>query len=462
MERRTSMTPFAPGQRIHFVGIGGVAMSAMARLLAARGCIVSGSDREASEPLRQLRTEGIAVREGHRAEAVLGTDLVIATAAIRPDNAEVVEAHRLGIPVIGRAQALGRMMEGKRGVAISGTHGKTTTTAMAALALIQAGLDPTVMVGGHVPEIGGNARVGAGPHFVAEADEFDRSFLSLRPAVAVVTTVEEEHLDCYQDLDDISDAFVMFANRVPSDGFAVLCIDDPNVRALRPSLTSRVVTCGLSSDADVSATDVSLTGAGSTCTLMRKATVIGAIQLRLPGLHNVRNALTAATVALNLGVSFDPIRDALQAFGGVGRRFETLGERNGVLVVDDYAHHPTEVEATLAGARSLGRDRIVVAFQPHLYSRTRDFASRFGAALAEADLVIVTDVYAAREAPIEGVTGALVAEAARQAGAKGVTYIPDRDAVAGALAERVQPGDLVIVMGAGDIRSAGEELLRLL
>lgn len=456
------MILFAPGQRIHFVGIGGVAMSAMARLLVARGCVVSGSDREAFETLRGLRVEGIAVREGHSAGAVRGADLIIATAAVRPDNAEIVEARRLGIPVVGRAEALGRMMEGKRGIAVSGTHGKTTTTALTALTLIRAGLDPTVMVGGHAPEIGGNARAGAGPHFVAEADEFDRSFLSLRPVVAVVTTVEEEHLDCYQDLDDICDAFVMFVNRVPSDGFTVLCIDDPNVLALRPSVTSRVVTCGLSSDADVSGAGVSLTGAGSTFTLMRKDTAIGAVRLRLPGLHNARNALAAAAVALNLGVGFDPIRDALEAFGGVGRRFEALGERNGILVVDDYAHHPTEVGATLAAARSLGRGRIVAVFQPHLYSRTQDFASGFGAALAAADLVVVTDVYPAREAPIEGITGALIAEAARRAGAKDVAYIPDKGAVAGTLVERVQRGDLVIVMGAGDIRSAGEELLRLL
>jgi UDP-N-acetylmuramate--alanine ligase len=456
------MSLFSPGLRVHFVGIGGVAMSAMARLLAARGCLVSGSDREMSEALRDLGAEGIPARAGHSAEAVRGADLVIATAALRPDNPEVVEARRLGIPVIGRAEALGRMMEGKRGVAVSGTHGKTTTTALTALTLVRAGLDPTVMVGGHVPEIGGNARAGAGPHFVAEADEFDRSFLWLRPHAAVVTAVEEEHLDCYRDLSDIRETFLQFIGHVSEGGLVVLCLDGPNVRALRSRVAPRVVTCGLAPDADISAAGVSLKPDGSAFTLTRKGAALGQVRLRLPGLHNVQNALAASAVALELGVEAAPLREALESFGGVGRRFEALGEKNGVLVVDDYAHHPTKVTATLAAARTLGRRRVVVAFQPHLYSRTRDFAPGFGSALAAADLVLVTDVYAAREAPIEGVTGALIAEAARRAGAREVAYVPDRGAVAEVLAGRVRPGDLVIVMGAGDIRSAGEELLKRL
>ena len=456
------MNLFSPGRRVHFVGIGGVAMSAMARLLATRGCIVSGSDREMSDTLRDLSVEGIPAQAGHSAEAVRGADLVIATAALRPDNAEVVEARRLGIPVIGRAEALGRMMEGKKGIAVAGTHGKTTTTALTALILVRAGLDPTVMVGGHVPEIGGNARTGAGPHFVAEADEFDRSFLWLHPHVAVVTAVEEEHLDCYRDLSDIREAFLQFVSHVAEGGFVVLCLDGPNVRPLRPLIASRVVTCGFAPDADVSATGVSLKAGGSAFTLTRKGAAVGQVRLRLPGLHNVQNALTASAVALELGVEAAPIREAIEGFGGVGRRFEALGEKNGVLIVDDYAHHPTKVAATLAAARTLRRRRVVVVFQPHLYSRTRDFAPGFGSALAAADLIVVTDVYAAREAPIEGVTGALIAEAARRAGAKDVAYVPDRGVVAEALAGRVRPGDLVIVMGAGDIRSAGEELLKRL
>jgi UDP-N-acetylmuramate--alanine ligase len=456
------MNPFELGHRIHFVGIGGVGMSAMARLLLARGCIVSGSDREASETLSRLRVEGVAVREGHHPGAVRGADMVVATAAVRPDNVEVQEARRLGIPVVGRAEALDRMMEGTRSIAIAGTHGKTTTTAMTGLALVRAGLDPTVMVGGVVPELGGNARPGSGPHFVVEADEFDRTFLSLRPHVAVVTTVEEEHLDCYRDLDDIQDAFVTFVNRVPSDGFAVLCVDDSNVRALRPRIAPRVISCGLATDADIQAVDVSLSGAGASFTMVWRGAQAGVLRLRVPGLHNVRNALAAAAVALELGVGFGPIREALEGFRGVGRRFETLGERNGILIVDDYAHHPTEVGATLAAARSLGRSRIVAVFQPHLYSRTRDFASGFGEALAGADRVVVTDVYPSRESPIEGINGSLVAEAARSAGAEDVRYIPDRGAVAEALLKLVRPGDLVLVMGAGDIRATGENLLRRL
>ena len=424
------MSPFAPGSRIHFAGIGGVGMSAMARILAARGCVVSGSDREAGEILSSLRQQGIRVLEGHHPGNAHGADLVIYTAALRPDNVEILEARSRGIPVMSRAEALGRMMESKRGIAISGTHGKTTTTAMTALALIQAGLDPTVMVGGIVPELGGNARSGSGPHFVAEADEFDRSFLRLWPTVAAATSVEEEHLDSYLDLADIRGAFLAFLNRVPAEGFVVVCVDDPVIRGMLPGISARRVTCGLRPEADVTARRVTMGGAGSAFTLCRKEEEIGSIRMRCPGLHNVRNALTAASVCLEVGVDFPSFQTALEGFGGVKRRFETLGEQNGILIIDDYAHHPTEVEAALTAARTLGRTRVVAVFQPHLYSRTRDFAAGFGKALSTAELIVVTDVYPARESPIAGVSGAWIAEAARRAGAAEVAYVPELTGVA--------------------------------
>ena len=457
---KNAMNLFEPGRRVHFAGIGGVGMSGMARLLAARGCFVSGSDREPSETLRDLRAEGIKVFKGHHPDNVQGADLVILTAAVREDNPEIAEARRFGIPVMNRAVALGVMMEGKKGIAITGTHGKTTTTAMTASALIGAGLDPVVMVGGKVPEIGGNARAGAGSYFVSEADEFDRSFLNLHPEIAVITSIEMEHLDTYRDLQDIVQAYEEFVNQV--NDFVVLCVDDPTVRTLRNRVTPRVVTCGLPSEVEVSGRDLSLMGSGSWFKVFLKGTEIGDIRLRCPGVHNVKNALAATTVALEIGVDFTSIKNALESFTGVERRFETLGQKKGITVIDDYAHHPTEITATLDTARSLCPNRLIAVFQPHLYSRTRDFASAFGKALCVADLIVVTDVYAARESPVEGITGELIVEAATAAGATNAVYTSDMAEVPGELSGRLHPGDLVVVMGAGDIRIAGEGLLERL
>jgi UDP-N-acetylmuramate--alanine ligase len=381
-------------------------------------------------------------------------------------NPEVAAARARGIPIIRRAEMLGEIMRLKQGIAVAGTHGKTTTTSLTGMVLTEAGFDPTIVVGGRVHILGTNARLGKGDYLVAEADEYDRSFLALTPVVAVITNVEADHLDTYRDLDDILDAFATFANRVPFFGSIVLCADDAGARRLLPRIQKRVVTYGTSSGAgtaaDLTAESIALRP-GATTFAVRDAEqgVLGEVRLRLPGRHNVANALAAIAVGRELLVPFDTIARALEAFTGVVRRFETKGDRGGVLVVDDYAHHPTEIAATLAAARQVYPDRRLVAlFQPHLFSRTRDFAQEFGRSLAGADLAVVMDVYPSREAPMPGVTGELVAGAARGAGARSVTYVADKKEVVDALEKTLCPGDVLLTLGAGDVVRFGEEYLR--
>jgi UDP-N-acetylmuramate--alanine ligase len=449
-------------RRLHFVGAGGVGMSGLAEiLLLSTPLEISGCDKERSENTERLTALGAKIAYGHDAAHVEQTDLVVISSAIAEGNPEVAAARRRGIPVIRRAEMLAEIMRLKQGIAVAGTHGKTTTTSLTGMVLTEAGFDPTIVVGGRVRILGTNARLGKGDFLVAEADEYDRSFLELTPVVAVVTNIEADHLDTYRDLADILEAFAIFANRVPFYGAVVACLDDPGVREILPRVKRRVVTYGESPEAALRAGEIRLEASGTTFEVWEGNTwSLGTVRLPLPGRHNVLNALAAIAVGRELSIPFPTIARALKDFTGVIRRFETKGERGGVLVLDDYAHHPTEIAATLAAARQVhpGR-RLVALFQPHLYSRTRDFAEAFGRALLACDLAIVTDVYPSREKPIPGVTGEVVARAARHAGHANVMYVSDRTRVAGELERVLKRGDLLLTMGAGDVVRLGEAYL---
>lgn len=449
-------------RRLHFVGAGGQGMSGLAEiLLLSTPLEISGCDRERSENTERLTKLGAKIAYGHDASHVQEADLLVISSAIGESNPDVLAARARGVPVIRRAEMLAEIMRLKQGVAIAGTHGKTTTTSLAGLILTEAGFDPTIVVGGQVRILGTNARLGKGEFLVAEADEYDRSFLELTPVVAVITNVEADHLDCYRNLGEILDAFAIFANRVPFYGAVVACVDDPGVREVLPHVKRRVVTYGESDGASLRAVEVRLEATGTTFEVWEgSAWSLGTVRLPLPGRHNVSNALAAIAVGRELSIPFPTIVRALRDFSGVVRRFETKGERNGVLVLDDYAHHPTEITATLAAARQVypGR-RLVALFQPHLYSRTRDFAAEFGKALLACDLAIVTDVYPSREQPIAGITGELVAQAARAAGQENVVYLSDRNRVHDELEKLLQGGDLLLTLGAGDVVRFGEAYL---
>jgi UDP-N-acetylmuramate--alanine ligase len=445
------------------VGAGGVGMSGIAELLLlATPLEISGCDLARSEITERLERLGAKIAVGHDPAHVETADLLVISSAVGESNAEVAAARARGIPVIRRAEMLGEIMRLKQGVAVAGTHGKTTTTSLTGLVLTEAGFDPTIVVGGQVHILGTNARLGKGEYLVAEADEYDRSFLELTPVVAVITNVEADHLDTYRDLPDILDAFATFANRVPFFGSVVVCADDPGAASLISRIQRRVVTYGESPAAQLSARNVRLEATVTTFEVWdADQGRLGAVRLRLPGRHNVANALAAIAVGRELLIPFETIASALAAFTGVVRRFELKGEREGVLVVDDYAHHPTELRATLAAARQVHPERRLVAlFQPHLFSRTRDFAADFGKALCAADVTVVMDVYPSREKPLPGVTGELVARAAREAGHRAVTYTHDKKRVVDCLEQTLRPGDLLLTLGAGDVVKFGEEYLR--
>jgi UDP-N-acetylmuramate--alanine ligase len=447
-------------KRLHFVGIGGIGMCGLAELLKSVGLEVTGSDLSVGETTERLMSLGIKVYRGHQAENMSGADVVVYSSAVNESNPEVAAARSAGIPVIKRAEMLGEVMRVKRGIAIAGTHGKTTTTSMTGAILMAAGLDPTIIVGGRMRDVG-TARLGHGDYLVAEADEFDRSFLALSPMLAVVNNIDLEHLDTYRDLADIKETFARFARSVPFFGAAILGLDDANVQEIRPLVSRRVVTFGLTPQADVTVRDLVLDRGGSRFVATAGRDFMGPVALKVPGLHNVKNALGALAVARELSIPFGIAARALEAFAGVIRRFEKKGEKGGVVVIDDYAHHPTEVAATLAAARQSYPDRRVVAlFQPHLYSRTKDFAASFGAAFLNADVLLVTPVYGSREAPREGVTGALVADAAAARGHRSARYLANRAEILPALEAELKDGDLLLTMGAGDVNQFGEDFLR--
>jgi UDP-N-acetylmuramate--alanine ligase len=457
-----ALDPRAAAQRgpVHFMGIAGAGMSALAELVLRSGGRVTGCDLQPGPTGEQLRALGATVWQGHDATHVADAAAVIVTAAVPVDHVELVAARAQGVPVLKRAHALGAIVNRGEVLAVAGTHGKTTTTAMATSILIEADLDPTGFVGGAIAAWGGGLRPGGDRIFVVEADEYDRSFLALRPRAAVVTSVEADHLDVYGTVEAVEAAFAAFAATLPADGLLAACTDDAGARRLLAGRYGRTRTIGygLGDDAVLRATQVRADGAVMRFAVSEGGLTFGEFELAVPGVHNVRNALGAIAAARHFGADPDAARRALATFRGVGRRFERLAGGE-VVVIDDYAHHPTELRATLATARALYPSRrLIAAFQPHLYSRTRDFADAFGAALASADVVFVTDVYAAREAPVAGVTGLLVADAARAAGAADVRYAAGLDALVDAVAEEAGPGDVVVTMGAGDIDRAARRL----
>jgi UDP-N-acetylmuramate--alanine ligase len=451
-------------RRVHFVGIGGIGMSGIAELLANLGYAVSGSDAKRSPATDRLESLGVIVHGGHAAANVGGADVVVYSSAVRIDNPEVVEARARRIPVIPRAEMLAELMRLRFGIAVAGAHGKTSTTSMIALVLERAGLDPTAVIGGRLSAFGSNARLGRGEYMVAEADESDRSFLRLSPSVAVITNIDREHMDAYGDFADLQQAFVDFANKVPFYGAVVACADDAELRQVTPRFTRRVITYGIDKGPanagrrlDLSAADVRLEGFGSRCTVIQRAAgagtpaTLGALTLAVPGHHSVQNALAAVAVGLELNVPFAKIASALAEFGGAERRFERRGVIGGITVVDDYGHHPTEIAAVLAAARAANPARIVVAFQPHRYTRTRDLMAEFGTALAIADEVVLTDIYAASEDPIDGITIEALAAAVNASRSAPVHLVPRLEHVATAVADLARAGDLVLTLGAGSI-----------
>jgi UDP-N-acetylmuramate--alanine ligase len=451
---------FRKARRLHFVGIGGTGMSGIAEVLANLGYPVSGSDLAASDATRRLKKLGAKVDREHRAEHVRDADVVVVSSAVREDNPEVVEARRLGIPVIPRAEMLAELMRMKDSVLVAGAHGKTSTTAMVAEVLHGAGLDPTVVIGGRLARIRSGAQLGSGSLMVAEADESDGSFLRMKPTIAVVTNIDREHLDHYADLAAIQDTFVQFLSRVPFYGAAVVCLDDPNVRAILPQIDRKTMTYGLSSEAEVSASDVALEGFGSSYSAVWLGDRLGRIRLSVPGRHAVYNSLAAVAVALELEVPFHSIAAGLKRFRNPDRRFQRRGEAFGATVIDDYAHHPTEIMATLSAAREGFGARTVVVFQPHRYSRTRALLEEFGRAFVLADHVIVTEIFAAGEEPIPGVSGRSVADALVRHGHPSVIFESDLGRIPEQLSEWVRPGDLMLTLGAGNVWKVAEAFVR--
>jgi UDP-N-acetylmuramate--alanine ligase len=455
---------FRSVKKIHFIGIGGIGMSGIAEILLDQGFSVTGSDKQLSEITERLEKLGAKIYEGHSPEHIEpDVDVVVYSSAVKMDNPEVQEAIRRKIPLIRRAEMLAELMRLKYGIGIAGTHGKTTTTSMIGLILIEGGFDPTVIVGGVLRDLGGtNARLGHGNFIVVEADEFDRSFLQLTPTIAVITTLEPEHLDCYSSVEELKNAFIDFANKVPFYGFVVLCLDEPMIQDIMPKIKKKIVTYGLNAQADVQAIDPEFSGRKASYTLIYKGKDYGRINLQVPGIHNIKNSLAGIAVGMELGIEFEKIKKAVERFRGVYRRFEIRAEVNGIIVVDDYAHHPTEIRAVLQAAKDGWKRRVVAVFQPHLYSRTRDFYLDFGRSFFNADVCVLTDVYPAREEPIEGVSGKLIADAARDFGHKDVHYVPNKMELADYVLGLVKSGDMVIFMGAGDITKICGEFIKKL
>ncbi len=449
-------------KKVHFVGIGGIGMSGIAEILVNQGFEVSGSDKALSEVTDRLEKIGIKVYEGHSPSNLKDADVLVYSSAVHLDNPEVQAAIERKIPIIKRSEMLAETMRMKYGIGIAGTHGKTTTTSMVGLTLTEGGIDPTIIVGGKLSGLGGtNARLGNGEFIVVEADEFDRTFLKLTPTIAAITTLESEHLDTYKDLDDIKSAFIEFANKVPFYGFVTLCLDEPALQDIMPHINKKIITYGFNVQADVRATDITANGFKSTYKVKYFNEELGEITLKIPGKHNVLNSLVAVIIGKELGINFKTIKKALESFSGVYRRFEVKYNKE-VMVIDDYAHHPTETSATLKGIRDGWDRRLVVVFQPHLYSRTRDFYQEFGRSFLNSDIFICTDVYPARELPIDGVNGELISNITKKFGHKNVHYVQDKKNVPALLNEIKKDGDIIVTMGAGDIWKFGEEFVSIL
>jgi UDP-N-acetylmuramate--alanine ligase len=455
---------FKKYQHIHFVGIGGIGMSGIAEVLLNLGYHISGSDIRSSPITDRLEALGARIFEGHKAANIEGAQVVVTSTAVREDNPEVIEAVRKQIPVIPRAEMLAELMRLKYGIAIAGSHGKTTTTSMVAAVLDRAQVDPTIVVGGRVNTLGSNAKLGRGDFMVVEADESDKSFLKLSPTIAVVTNIDLEHLDFYQGIEEIRHCFVQFVNKVPFYGSVIICLDDPNIQMIIPQITRRVITYGLRAHADISAADIHISreSLGADFAVRSRGEELGRIKLHVPGEHNVCNALAAVAVGLELGLDFGVIAEGLESFGGTERRFQVKGlidaDNGGILVVDDYGHHPTEIRATLAAAKMSGR-RLVVFFQPHRYTRTAALHEEFARSFYDADVVLLCDIYAANEDPIPGITSQVLAEEMEKFGHRNVRYLGGLEHGKEALLEAVLPGDLVMTLGAGNVWRAGEDFL---
>jgi len=461
---------FAKIQQIHFVGIGGIGMSGIAEVLLNLGYKVSGSDLKQSGVTQRLASLGAAIFEGHRAQNISGAEVVVTSSAIAGENAEVVEAHRLHLPVIQRAEMLAELMRLKYGIAIAGMHGKTTTTSMVAAVLAGGGLDPTVVVGGRVDAMGSNARLGKSQYLVAEADESDRSFLKLSPILSVVTNIDREHMDCYRNMRDVKKTFLEFMNRVPFYGMIVACNDDPLLRRLLPEVQRRTVTYGTKRGSDFwvkleTGGSPAIAGASGPLGRFRvsyRKKDMGEFTLHVPGVHNVLNATAAIAVGVGLDVDAEAIRAALDQFRGVDRRFQLRGRVAGVSVIDDYGHHPTEVKATLAAARQCGFNKIHVVFQPHRYTRTRDLMEEFTTAFADADSLFVLDIYAASEQPIEGISGERLARTIGEKGGRDSQYVSSFADAVSSVAAAAHDGDMILTLGAGSVAQLGPMIVERL
>ena len=449
-------------QHIHFVGIGGIGMSGIAEVLLNLGYHISGSDIKETEVTRRLQALGCEMSYGHRKENVREVDVVVISSAIRQSNPEVEAAEQRLIPVIPRAEMLAELMRMKIGIAIAGTHGKTTTTSLIATVLAAGGLDPTVVIGGRLNSIGSNARLGQGDFLVAEADESDGSFLKLMPTIAVVTNIDPEHLDYYHGIDEIKETFLSFLNNIPFYGLAVLCLDHPNIQSLIPRLKKRFTTYGLTTQADFQAKEIVFEGLSTTFDVIYRNQDISRLKIQMPGLHNVYNALATLATAFELDIPFQVVQETLCDFSGIQRRFQIKGEKKGILIVDDYGHHPVEIMATLRAARTGWEKRIVAVFQPHRYTRTQALFHDFLTAFNEANVLILTDIYPAGEDPIDGVEAKALFEGIRDYGHKDVTYIADKKEIVDHLLRITTPGDLVITLGAGDIWQVSDELVKRL
>lgn len=450
---------FGKIKKLHFVGIGGIGMCGLAEVLHNQDYIVTGSDLHKTEVTDHLEAIGIKVFEGHATANVNSADCIVISSAVHEDNPEIIEARRRKIPIIRRAEMLGELMRLKFGIGVAGTHGKTTTTSMLGHIFVEAGMDPTVMVGGRVISFETTVKLGKGELLIAEADEYDRSFLTLTPSIAVLTTLEADHLDYYKDLDEIKVAFTQFANKVPFYGTIHLNLDESNLVSLIPNLIRPIRTFGLKGQADTRADNVHQNGTTTSFDVYHHGNLLGNIVLPKPGVFNVKNALAAISVALETDIPFATIKKALECFKGVNRRFDLIGEKNGIKVYDDYGHHPTEVDVTLQAARIAFKHRLIVVFQPHLFSRTKDFYEEFAKALLTSDMLIIAKIYPAREQPIPGVTSAMISDASSRFGHKNVQYVEDAAQIPGIVAKFAQPGDVVLTMGAGDIYRTAPKIL---
>jgi UDP-N-acetylmuramate--alanine ligase len=453
---------FFKPQPIHFIGIGGIGMSSLAEVLIDLGYPVTGSDLRSSATTKRLEGRGAVVFEGHAAANLSGAKAVVYSSAVRPDNPEMVEARRRKLPLIPRGELLAELMRQKFGIAIAGSHGKTTTTAMVAAILVHANLDPTILVGGRMGINGSNARLGKSEYLVVESDESDGSFLKLAPILAVVTNIDREHLDHYADIEEIRAAFAAFIAKVPFYGASILCLDDENIQRMLPEINRRVVTYGLSAQADLRITQSAASHMASEFHLRLNGQDLGCFRLNVPGAHNMLNATAAAAVALELDVPMDTIREALAEFRGVDRRFQIRGTARGITVIDDYGHHPTEVRATLAAARACRFQHVHVLFQPHRYTRTQALMDDFAQSFHQADTVHVTGIYAASETPIEGVTSETLVERLRAFGHRGATYASSMEQGIQSVIADAAPGDAIVTLGAGSVSLAADEILSAL